>query len=106
MVMDLDHQIRTLGDRPRTRLVVSQRDASRSPAADERGALESRSAETRIVPIRRSELTGGAIRIQEDQRMMHNAAIIRAELEAVRIGVPIQIQRNHEALESIGAVGR
>src|SRR5690349_18066371 len=109
MVMNLDNDVGTL--RNRTRIVLSnrRRHSAGSPAADERGARNSGSAETGIaavvaavIALRAHALAGPAGCVHKDQSVMHDPAIVRPELQSTHICILIETQRQKKTSKLIG----
>src|SRR5207249_4169914 len=112
MIMNLHDDVGTL--RNRTRIVLRNRcrHGARSPATDERGARNSGAAETGIaavvaavIALRAHALPGPAGRVDKDQSVMHDAAIVRPELQSTHICVLIETQRQKKTSKLIGPVG-
>src|SRR5437867_3368784 len=106
MVMDLNHQIRTLRHRPRKLVGLGQRNSAWNPSANERRPWNFRPAEARIPPVRGCESARRAVHIEKDQSVVHHTSVLRTKFQSADKNVEIELEWNDEALELIRTIGR
>src|ERR1700723_2806535 len=107
MVVDLDHQVGTFLNGKRKLRVARRLDLPRRPSGDDPGRGDARSAETGIAAVGGTgrKPAGGAAFIHVNHAVVHHAPVSGAEFGGEKVRVLLQIQRNHEADELVGAVG-
>src|SRR6266446_3010532 len=104
--MNLNDDVGTPQHWPRVVIGWLLGNGSRYPSANEADSGNSWPTKTWIAPISTCTLACNAGGVGEHQRVMHDAPVIRPELEAAHVRVMIEIQWQKKTSVLIGTVGR
>src|SRR6187402_3789 len=107
MVVNLDDQIRSPWNRERRFRFLASRVGARCPAAERTAGRDSRTTDAAVTAALGTlrQAPSGASTVDVDDRVVHDALVAGTELEAADVHIAIEIERQHEAAEIVGAVG-